>query len=409
MNYEQTLDFLFNALPMYQRVGAIAFKKDLTNTLKLCEVLGNPQNKFKSVHIAGTNGKGSSSHSIAAVLQTAGYKTGLYTSPHLKSFTERIRIDGEEIGEKNVVRFVEQNKTAIEEIKPSFFEMTVAMAFDYFAKQNVDVAIIETGLGGRLDSTNVIIPEISLITNIGLDHTDMLGNTLEKIAFEKAGIIKPSVPVIIGTTQQETLAVFTKASVKNKSTITFADQLGYNLDQYDLDLKGKAHLQNIPGILKTVATLKEQGFDLSESDIEIGLSKVGLLTGLKGRWQCLNTNPLTVCDTGHNIDAFKFIIDQISSLSFDKLFLVLGFVDDKNVGPLLEMLPPDANVCFCQANVPRAMDFERLRPIAAQYYPGASYIKNVNEAIAKAQSLANHNDFIFIGGSTFVVAEIVNL
>lgn len=409
MNYEQTLEFLFNSLPMYQRVGAMAFKKDLTNTLKLCEALGNPQDKFKSVHVAGTNGKGSSSHSIAAVLQSAGYKTGLYTSPHLKSFTERIRINGIEIDKAFVVQFVEDNKAAIETIKPSFFEMTVVMAFDYFAKQEVDIAIIETGLGGRLDSTNIIRPEVCLITNISFDHTDMLGNTLEAIAFEKAGIIKPSIPVVIGSTQSETSDVFIKTAERNQAPITFADQNEIDLSGFNLDLKGAAHLKNIPGILETLGILKDKGFGISEETLIHGLSNVQSLTGLKGRWQTINKSALTICDTGHNEDAFKYIIDQFSSLDFDQLHLVLGFVDDKNVDSLLDMLPKNARVCFCMANVPRAMKFEVLQPIAKAFYPSATYIKDVNEAIRTAQSHADENDFIFVGGSTFVVAEIEDL
>ena len=409
MNYEQTLDFLFNSLPMYQRVGAKAFKKDLTNTLALCEALGNPQDKFKSVHIAGTNGKGSSSHSIAAVLQSAGYKTGLYTSPHLKSFTERIRINGIEIDKAAVVQFVADNKVAIETIKPSFFEMTVAMAFDHFAKEKVDVAIIETGLGGRLDSTNIITPELCLITNISLDHTDMLGDTLAAIAVEKAGIIKPSVPVVIGTTQSETTPVFIKTAANNGSAITFADQGDIDASSFVLDLLGKAHLKNIPGIIESLTILRQKGFEFSDEQLSHGLSKVQALTGLKGRWQVINSTPLTICDTGHNVNAFQYIIDQIASMVFNQLTLVLGFVDDKNIASLLGMLPKDAAVYFCEANVPRAMNFERLAPIAKAFFPKATYIKDVNEAINNAQQNAHNDDFIFVGGSTFVVAEIENL
>ena len=409
MNYEQTLEFLFSSLPMYQRVGAIAYKKDLTNTIMLCEALGNPQDKFKSVHIAGTNGKGGSSHSIAAVLQSAGYKTGLYTSPHLKSFTERIRINGIEIGQLAVVQFVQENKAVIESIKPSFFEMTVAMAFDHFAKEEVDIAIIETGLGGRLDSTNVINPEVCLITNISLDHTEMLGDTLEAIAFEKAGIIKPAVPIVIGATQKETSQVFNETSSIRKSEITFADQNDVQFSNNDLDLKGEAQLKNIPGILTTLRILKSKGFEYSDEELQRGLSNVQAITGLKGRWQTINILPLTICDTGHNVDAFKYIIHQISLMNFNQLHLILGFVDDKNVAALLDMLPKDANVCFCVANVPRAMKFEVLEPIAKIFFPDAKYIKDVNEAIKETQNQASDNDFIFVGGSTFVVAEIENL
>ena len=409
MNYEQTLDFLFSALPMYQRVGNSAFKKDLNNTLALCSALDNPQNKFKSVHVAGTNGKGSCSHSIAAVLQCAGYKVGLYTSPHLKSFTERIRINGQEIDQDAVVNFVKDNKATIEEIKPSFFEMTVAMAFDHFAKHEVDIAVIEVGLGGRLDSTNVINPLVGLITNIGLDHTEMLGDTLEEIAFEKAGIIKPGIPVVIGQTQKETEEVFKKMAQEKSARLCFADQQErFNAD-YDLDLKGEYQRKNLPGVITCLKILNELAFDIDEEDIKNGLSNVTKLTGLKGRWQILSNEPITICDTGHNKEAFKLIVSQIEGLQYERLHLVLGFVDDKNVSQLLEMLPNDAQVYLCEANVPRAMNLEKLEKITGKFFPEARYIKDVNEARKVAKSNSTSEDLIFIGGSTFVVAELNDL
>ena len=409
MDYEQTLDFLFNSLPMYQRVGVQAFKKDLKNTLALCSALDSPQDKFKSVHVAGTNGKGSSCHAIASVLQAAGYKTGLYTSPHLTSFTERIRINGIEIDKDSVVDFVATNKGAIEAIQPSFFEMTVAMAFDYFAKQKVDIAIVEVGLGGRLDSTNVIMPEVSLITNIGLDHTDMLGETLKEISIEKGGIIKPGVPVVIGTTQLETASIFENIASSLNAPITFADRTGIKPTNYELDLKGAYQKQNIAGVLSTLELLRDKGFRLSSENIKTGLSTIIRSTGFKGRWQTINDYPLTICDTGHNGEAFKWIVKEIALLKKNQVHMVLGFVNDKNVSSLLAMLPKYAILYFCRANVPRAMDLKTLRKLAETYFPKAQFIEDVNDAIRAAQSNAEPDDLIFVGGSTFVVAEIKEL
>lgn len=407
MNYQEALDFLFNALPMYQRVGKSAFKKDLTNTLHLCETLGNPQNRFKSVHVAGTNGKGSSSHMLASIMQEAGYKTGLYTSPHLKSFTERIKVNGNEISESGVVDFVTRNKAVIAEIRPSFFEMTVVMAFDHFAREAVDVAIIEVGLGGRLDSTNVITPEISLITNIGLDHTDMLGDTLEAIAFEKAGIIKPHVPVVIGETHPETADVFTGIAAERKAPLSFADQK--NQDSYTLDLKGNYQQKNLAGVLETVRKLCEAGWHITDSALTKGLSAVISNTGLKGRWQQLSEKPLTICDTGHNKEGLQLLVDQMKTLTYDQLYLVMGFVNDKNVGEVLKLLPAEAHFIFCEASVPRAMKLDELKRHTESMAIEAEYIADVNEALATARNRANENDLIFVGGSTFVVAELNEL
>lgn len=406
MNYQEALDFLFNALPMYQRVGNTAFKKDLTNTLDLCNALGNPQHQFKSIHVAGTNGKGSSSHMLAAILQTAGYKVGLYTSPHLKSFTERIRINGVAIPESGVVGFVNQNKSHIDRIKPSFFEMTVAMAFDHFAKEKVDIAVIEVGLGGRLDSTNIITPEISLITNIGFDHMDMLGDTLPQIAYEKAGIIKPGVPVVISERQVETSPVFEKVAYDKDSSLIYADNLGI---LPDTDLQGEYQKKNICGVLEVIALLHQNNWNISDDDVTSGLSQVTQLTGLKGRWQTLNNTPLTICDTGHNKEAFNFILDQINKTDKANIHMVLGFVQDKNVADLLKLIPVETRITFCQPSVPRAMKLEHVKTIAEGLGIQANYILDINEAIEAVTAQANADDLIFVGGSTFVVAELNGL
>jgi dihydrofolate synthase/folylpolyglutamate synthase len=409
VNYQQTLDYLFSALPMYQRIGTSAFKKDLTNTLKLCESLSNPQNELKTIHVAGTNGKGSSSHMIASVLQSAGYKVGLYTSPHLKSFTERIRINGTPISEPEVVDFVARLKPMIDEVQPSFFEMTVAMAFDYFRNQQVDVAVIEVGLGGRLDSTNIITPEISLITNIGYDHMDMLGDTLAKISFEKAGIIKEGIPVVIAESQRETKSVFLKIATERNARITFADQFGLDWDAYELDLFGSYQKKNIKGVLVTLNKLKDQGWKINEQAVRQGLANVLSQTGLKGRWQQLGEKPLVICDTGHNKEAFDYIIPQIEATKHEQLFMVLGFVNDKKLDELIPKLPKHAQYIFCEANVPRAMKLDQLKALADPFSLKADYVKDVNAAFALAKSKATEKDMIYIGGSTFVVAEIEDL
>lgn len=409
MNYQQALDFLFSSLPMYQKVGKVAYKKDLTNTVRLCDGLGNPQTRFRSVHIAGTNGKGSSAHMLASVLQEAGYKTGLYTSPHLKSFTERIKVNGKEIGKEAVTDFVNQNKALIEQIEPSFFEMTVAMAFDHFAREGVDIAIIETGLGGRLDSTNVIHPEICLITNIGWDHMNTLGNSLDQIAKEKAGIIKPGVPVVIGKTQPETKPVFESIAAEKGAPVVFADQQLLNTGLYQPDLKGSYQLQNLQGVLVVIDELRKLDWQIPEESVKAGISGVIANTGLKGRWQVLSVNPLTICDTGHNKDGIEVIVNQVKSLSYDQLYLVLGFVNDKQVADLLELFPQNAHFIFCQAKVPRAMALETLKEEAKAFGIEAVYISDVNEALSYAQEKAGANDLIFVGGSTFVVAELEGL
>ncbi|WP_163379544.1 bifunctional folylpolyglutamate synthase/dihydrofolate synthase [Cyclobacterium sp. SYSU L10401] len=434
MNYQESLDFLFQALPMFQRVGGSAFKKDLSNTFKLCERLGQPQNNFKSIHIAGTNGKGSTAHALASVLQEAGYKTGLYTSPHLKSFRERIKINGKEIPESEVIAFVKGHQAYLTALKPSFFEMTVALAFDHFSKQKVDYAIIETGMGGRFDSTNVIQPILSLITNIGMDHTQFLGDTLDKIAFEKAGIIKAGVPVIIGQTHPLTAGVFTQRAEETQSPITFADQgvkvtsrrseaneghvanavyqikpaMG-SLQEISMDLLGKYQIKNLPAILKALEILQAMGLEIKDTHIAKGLSQIKRNTGLKGRWQILSQSPLTICDTGHNIDGFESILSQVEELDRETLFFVLGMVADKDQDQILSLLPKKGVYVFCQADQPRSLPAEQLMEKAKTYGLSGTCIPDVNQALEYAKKSAGNRDLIFIGGSTFVVAELNEL
>lgn len=429
ITYQETLDYLFNALPMFQRIGAAAFKKDLTNTIALCEHLGNPQSQFKSIHVAGTNGKGSTSHALCSVLMEVGYKVGLYTSPHLKSFTERIKINGNEIPEGDVVTFVAQNKPLLEELKPSFFEMTVGMAFWYFAMEKVDIAVIEVGMGGRLDSTNVIVPELSLITNIGYDHMQFLGDTLPLIAGEKAGIIKQQVPVVISQTQLETKPVFLAKAAEMQAPIHFADQVfkvkaskpsvsgmqtfevesDHGILQYDMDLLGNYQQYNLPGILQGCEVLNTLGWGISETALRRGLSRVVANTGLKGRWQVLGKSPWIICDTGHNEDGICMILDQISQMKFERLWMVIGMVRDKDVSKILSMLPKDASYFFCEATIPRALPAAELSELAVGLGLKGETVPDVNAAISHAKRIANENDLIFIGGSTFVVAEIDNL
>lgn len=428
MTYQETLDFLFNALPMFQRQGAPAFKKDLSNTLAICDHLGNPERKFKSIHVAGTNGKGSTSHSLAAILQKAGYKTGLYTSPHLKSFTERIKINGMEVPEDEVVLFVKENKAFIEELKPSFFEMTVAMAFWHFAKESVDVAVIEVGMGGKFDSTNVILPEVSVITNIGFDHVQFLGNTLPEIAGEKAGIIKQGIPVVISQTQVETKPVFLQKAQSVSAPIKFADDfwrlkkissseglVTYEVEnegmvsQLGFGLLGNYQRFNLPGILETVHELKKHGWNISDSALNEGLAQVATLTGLKGRWQVLDSQPTIICDTGHNISGFGEILEQLKEYDYDALWMVLGMVQDKDVSEVLSKLPKEAYFVFCEAKIPRALLASELAKKALENGLIGQIVPEVNDALTFARKNAGKNDLIFIGGSTFVVAEIEEL
>jgi dihydrofolate synthase / folylpolyglutamate synthase len=430
LTYQETIEYLYQQLPVFHRIGKKAFKADLINTLKLCEHLNNPHHKFKTIHIAGTNGKGSSSHYIASILQSAGYKTGLYTSPHLKSYTERIRINGQPIPEQNVVDFVENNQAFLEELKPSFFEMSVGMAFEYFAKEQVDIAVIEVGLGGRLDSTNIITPLASLITNISFDHTDILGDTLEKIATEKAGIIKKKIPVVVSEKASKTEKVFREKANQENAPIYFAEDYFSILNSNESDsflkinlldksknstielqsqLLGKYQLKNILGVLKLIDILQQKDFQISETHIQEGISKVISQTGLKGRWQILSEKPLMICDTAHNVSGISQILGSITKINYSKLWMILGFVSDKDISSILQLLPKEANYVFCEANIPRALKANDLKIKALEYFLIGEEVRDVNEAIEKVKAVAQDNDFIYIGGSTFVVAEIDKL
>jgi dihydrofolate synthase/folylpolyglutamate synthase len=424
--YPDVLKYLYDNLPMFQRVGVSAFKKDLTNTLKLCAALGDPQHSFRSIHVAGTNGKGSTSHMLASILQTAGYKTGLYTSPHLKEFTERIRVNGEEVSREYVRTFVNRMRPLIEEHRPSFFEITVAMAFDYFAAEHVDVAVIETGLGGRLDSTNVIEPIVSVITNISWDHKDLLGDSLQQIAFEKAGIIKPGVPVVISERQEEVQDVFFAKARETNSEISFASDeyvAAFKPDRQMLDvykdteimlrdvsfpLRGYYQNRNIPGVMKAIEVL-QKFFPVTPEQIKKGLEDVVSKTKLKGRWQILNTSPYVVCDTGHNYSGIREVFQQIASSRFNRLFVVWGVVKDKDITQVLQVLPKEAYYYFCQAKIPRAMEAAELQRQAANFGLSGEVIADVNEAKRIAVARASAGDFVFIGGSSYVVAEIDEL
>jgi len=405
MTYQDTVKWMFSQLPMYQKQGKSAFKVDLSNTILLADHLKNPENKFKSIHVAGTNGKGSSSHMLASVLQEAGYKVGLYTSPHLKDYRERIKINGKEISKQYVIQFIRKNKPFFESNTLSFFEMTVGLAFEYFAKQEVDIAIIEVGLGGRLDSTNIIKPEISVITNIGLDHTKFLGNTLELIAVEKAGIIKPNVPVVIGETQKETKIVFKRLAEKNESKIVFADQL--QTKNYKSDLKGNYQEKNINTVIQTLNEIKLKGFKISTENIKKGLLNVVKNTGLLGRWQVLKQNPKVICDTAHNREGLKITINQLLKEEFKHLHIVLGVVSDKDLDSIINLFPVDATYYFCKPNIPRGLNAEDLKCyFNKKNLVGEAYY-SVNEAYKIALANANKEDVVYIGGSTFVVAEII--
>ncbi|GAA0894785.1 folylpolyglutamate synthase/dihydrofolate synthase family protein [Fulvivirga kasyanovii] len=424
-SYQEVLDYMYTQLPMFQRVGGAAFKKDLTNTLALCKYLSYPEHQFKSIHIAGTNGKGSSSNYLAAILQSAGYKTGLYTSPHLKNFTERIKVNGKEIPEDRVIDFMNRVRPFIEEHHPSFFELTVGMAFDCFAVEKVDIAVVEVGMGGRLDSTNVIIPEVSLITNISADHMQWLGNTLEEVAAEKGGIIKDHVPVVISEKQPGISEVFERIAEERQASLYFAgnsytsrfDSSGdlvvfsgdSKLHTFNVQPAGYYQTKNIPGVLKVIDILRERGFEIADEHIIKGIENVRAITGLKGRWHVLGTQPMVVCDVGHNKAGVELILDQIASTPHKDLYMVWGAVNDKDITDTLALLPKEAHYFFCQANIPRALDAEKLYEEATKQGLKGRIIKNVNEAIAEAKALAGKDDLIFIGGSTFVVAEIADL
>jgi len=427
MNYQQTLEYLFTRLPMFSRIGAAAYKADLGNTIRLCESLGNPQHKFKAVHIAGTNGKGSTSHMLAAILQTAGYKTGLYTSPHLKDFRERIKINGEMVSEEFVISFTEQMQPLVEEIEPSFFEITVAMAFEYFAEQAVDIAIIETGLGGRLDSTNIITPELSVITNIGLDHMNLLGNSLEEIAFEKAGIIKPHIPVVVGEVLHETLPVFEKTATEKDATLSIASQKRqlqnwkweknelivevseeHHTDHkiYHLDLPGIYQTKNLLGVLEACSQLQSKGWSINDKMIHQGLSQTKKLTGLHGRWETLHHSPQVVIDVAHNVDGIKQLVQQIEMTDHRDLHIILGMVKDKDVENVLSLLPKNARYYFTKAQIPRALPEDELAYKALLAGLKGNYYGNVDAALAIAGEKAHKNDLIIICGSVFLVGEV---
>jgi dihydrofolate synthase / folylpolyglutamate synthase len=428
MNYAETVDYLFTKLPMYSRIGAAAYRNDLTNTWQLTEYIGNPERKFKSVHVAGTNGKGSTSHMLAAIFQEAGYKTGLYTSPHLKDFRERIRINGEFISEDFVVDFVRRISPLSETMDPSFFEISVVMAFDYFAQQQVDIAIVEVGLGGRLDSTNIITPEVSVITNIGYDHMNLLGNTLAAIAFEKAGIIKSGIPVVIGESHPETASIFEQRAHEEQAPIRFADKQHYIADWkyqrhslvaevslspladdkkfYTLDLAGIYQLKNLLTVLETVRTLGARGWDLPQQRVERALKQVKKLTGLHGRWELIHEHPDIVLDVAHNEDGIRQLLQQIELTDHEELHIVIGMVKDKAIEPILTLLPTQAHYYFTRAQIPRALtEVELAAQAGAAGLKGQAY-PTVPEALAAARSHAKPRDLIVVCGSIFVVAEV---
>ena len=428
MNYSETLEWMFNQLPMYQLIGAAAYKANLNNTIQLLDLLGNPHRNFKSVHVAGTNGKGSVSHTLASVFQEAGYKTGLYTSPHLRDFRERIRINGEMIPEENVVQFIDTYKDKFVNMELSFFEMATGMAFDYFSKEQVDIAIIEVGMGGRLDSTNLITPELSIITNIDLDHTKFLGDTRAKIAYEKAGIIKPGIPVVIGETHPETRQVFIDKAQECGSPIYFADQIfdcdkihieSYTEQQFDvwknselymealeIPLMGNYQQKNLATEMCALDLLRDK-FGLSDDHLRDGIGRVIRNTHLMGRWQILNKDPLTIADTGHNVAGIKEVVMQLAEMNYDKLHFVLGMVNDKDIDSVLQLLPHSAEYYFCKADIPRGLDAHLLAEKAFEMGLRGPVFESVSHAYRSAVNNAHFGDVVFIGGSNFTVAEVV--
>jgi dihydrofolate synthase/folylpolyglutamate synthase len=434
MDYAQTIKYLYEQLPVFTRVGASAYKEDLTNTIELCKRLGDPQHKFKSVHVGGTNGKGSTSHMLAAIVQVAGYKTGLYTSPHLVDFRERIRINGQMISQQQVIDFVAEHQKDFKDIQPSFFEMTVGLAFDIFAKEEVDIAIIEVGLGGRLDSTNIITPLLSVITNIGWDHMNILGDTLQLIAAEKAGIIKQGIPVVIGEYQPEIADIFLRKAAKEETELVFASDeyevkgerlkvkgeiselLDVHIDNKNfepsilnlqLDLTGSYQIKNIKTVLAAVEELRKQGFTITNEHLKKALRQVKTLTGLHGRWEVLNDHPLTICDTGHNPEGIKEVLKNIAATPFEHLHFVIGMVNDKDITKVLSMLPADATYYFCRPDIPRGLEAESLKQKAENFGLQGDVYPTVKAALLSAQKNAAKDDLVFVGGSTFVVAEVV--
>jgi len=436
MDYRETVDYLYSRLPVFTRIGKAAYKANLNNIQSLCATFGNPERSFRTIHVAGTNGKGSSSHYLASVLQEAGYKTGLFTSPHLKDFRERIRINGKSISKQDVVDFVADKTPIIEQIEPSFFELTVALAFQHFAKHNVDIAVIETGLGGRLDSTNVIIPELSLITNISFDHMDLLGETLGKIAIEKAGIIKPGVPVIIGERQDETASVFISKASREKSSLYFADDhvawstVGHHSEGGKLlldlrgtvtwsqekpislsltsELPGRYQQKNLKGVIAAIFRLRENDWKISDTAVENGIRNVMKNTGLHGRWETLSHHPIVICDTGHNEAGIAEVLMQLKQMPHRKLHIVWGMVADKDISTILNMLPKNAVYYFCKADIPRALNENELLVQAEKAGLTGATFKSAKKALNAAKKTADPlNDLVFVGGSTFVVAEVV--
>lgn len=428
MRYKETLDYLFSQLPMFQRIGAAAYKANLDNTLALCALTGNPQRDFKAIHVAGTNGKGSVSHMLASIMQENNLKTGLFTSPHLSDFRERIKIDGKMIDKDFIVEFIDKYKADFEKIKPSFFEMTFALATCWFKENKVDIAIVETGMGGRLDSTNVITPLLSIITNISPDHTQFLGKTLEVIAHEKAGIIKPGIPVVIGETNPITEPVFKEKAIINQSPLFFADRMvevvaestpqyearmnitalahGFSL-KFSSPLTGHYQLKNIATVVAAIETLKSTYPDFEEISLRDGINNTIKNTGLQGRWQILGNTPLTICDIAHNPDGITQIVNQLSRMSYNKLHFVIGMVNDKDISEILRLLPGDATYYFCKADIPRGLDANELKALAENECLHGEAYDSVQLAKAAAEKAAFQNDLIFIGGSAFVVAEIV--
>lgn len=430
MTYRETLDYLFEQLPMYHRIGPAAYKADLKNTHAIMEMLDHPEVDFRCIHIAGTNGKGSVSNMLASILQQSGYKTGLYTSPHLKDFRERIRINGKMIEKDEVTRFVKRYRKKFEEINPSFFEWTVGLAFDYFSRRSVEIAVIETGLGGRLDSTNVVTPLVSVITNVQWDHMNLLGNTLQKIAREKAGIIKKRVPVVIGATQKESAPIFRKIAHILHAPLVFADQLFHihpsdeestpskqyvdvvkNKNPYladlVLDLGGNYQTKNLPAVLATTEILQEKGFELNRKNIRKALGAVKKNTGFAGRWQVLGQHPLIIADTAHNTDGLSEVIQQLQQQDYRYLHIVMGMVGDKEVDEALKLFPRKANYYFCRPDIPRGMEVDALKNAAAKVGLKGKAFSSVSRAFEEAKNRAGKNDLIFVGGSTFVVAEVL--
>lgn len=429
MDYQEAINYLVNKLPMFSKIGSQAYRSGLGNIEHICDYLDNPQRKFESIHIAGTNGKGSTSHYLSALFQCANYKTGLYTSPHLKNFTERIRLNGIEISQTFVANFVTSHKDFIENCNASFFEITTAMCFQYFAEQKVDIAIIETGLGGRLDCTNIIQPILSLITNISYDHMDILGNTLEKIAYEKAGIIKKNTPVIISERQKEVEDVFIRKSIDENSQLYFTDEIkiiniSYKHDATEFDIEvnnevflsgvstemtGQYQIFNLKGVIKTFLLLRNGKYKLKANHFVKALLDVKKLTNIKGRWQMLEKNPLIICDTGHNESGFKEILTQIENTHYRKLCMILGFVNDKDLNKIFKLLPIDCTYIFSQAKIPRALSVTDLSTFALKFGISALEIPDVNDAVTTAKTLFQTDDLIFVGGSNFLIAELHNL